>query len=285
MKLFGVALAVPLLFSGCIQQIAVSTVGNIVHNGFGAFMEEEDLDFAERALPANLKLLEAMLRSDPENRRILLLLSEGYSSYSLGFVEDTDVERARVFYLRGRDFGLRILRQDADIAAALDGSVDYLKQVLERADAEYLPAIFWTAFGGASYISLSLSNPDALVDLPRMEAMMAVVAARDSGFYHGGADVFLGTLYGSRPKILGGDTERAKKHFERALEINKGEFLMTHVYYARSVAVQTLNESLFDELLLTVDKTSLDVAPEFRLPNAIAKKKAQRLVARKEELF
>ena len=117
-KLFGAVFAVLFLCSGCIQQIAVSTVGNIVHDGFGAFMEEEDLDFAGQALPANLKLLEAMLRSDPDNRRILLLLSEGYSSYSLGFVEDIDVERARVFYLRGRDFGLRVLRQDEGIRLA-----------------------------------------------------------------------------------------------------------------------------------------------------------------------
>ena len=114
---------------------------------------------------------------------------------------------------------------------------------------------------------------------------MEFVAASDSSFYHGGADIFLGTLYGSRPKMLGGDTERATKHFERAIRINGGTFLLTHVYYARSVALQTLNEPLFDELLLTVENTSIDVVPSIRLPNAIAKEKARLLREKKSDLF
>jgi len=271
--------------SGCVQQIAVSTIGDIVDQGFPSILEESDLEFAEQALPANLKLLEVMLRSDPENRQILLLLCEGYSSYALGFVEDQDAGRAKMFYLRGRGFGLRILRQDETLARALDGSVDDLKAALNGADAEHVPAVFWTAFGLGSYIYLSLSDPDALVDLPRVEAMMDFVAKRDSSFYYGGAHLFLGTLYGSRPKILGGDLDRAREHFERALAINKGKFLMTQVYYARSVAVQSQNEALFDELLSTVEQTSIDVLPESRLANAIAKEKAKRLKQRKQELF
>ena len=114
---------------------------------------------------------------------------------------------------------------------------------------------------------------------------MEYVSIHDSTFYFGGADVFLGTLYGSRPRMLGGDTDRARKHFERALRISDGKFLLTHVYYARSVAVQTLNEPLFDELLLTVETTSLEVLPGFRLPNAIAKEKARGLSLKKDDLF
>ena len=60
---------------------------------------------------------------------------------------------------------------------------------------------------------------------------------------------------------------------------------MTYVYYARSYAVQTQNEALFEELLTKVQNTSLDILPEFRLANAIAKQKAELLLARKAELF
>ena len=271
--------------SGCIRQIAISTVGGIVHDGFSSFTEESDLEFVEQAIPANLKLLEVMLKNDPENTEILSLLSEGYSSYALGLIEDKDPIRAKTFYLRGRDFGLRILRQDAALARALDGSVDDLRKTLSGLDDEHVPAVFWTAFGLGSYITLNLADPDALADLPRAEAMMDYVALRDSTFYYGGAHVFLGTLYGSRPKMLGGDIDKAKRHFEQALRINGGRFLMTHVYYARSVAVQTLDEVLFDELLASVEKAPLDDLPEARLANAIAKRKALLLRERKSELF
>ena len=53
------------LFSGCVQTIAVNTVGNIVDQGFSAFTEDTDLAFVEEALPANIKLLEVLLKNNP----------------------------------------------------------------------------------------------------------------------------------------------------------------------------------------------------------------------------
>src|SRR5512143_4009063 len=98
--------------AGCVRTIAVSTVGGIVDEGFTAFTEETDLAFAEQALPANMKLLEVMLKNDPTNERLLRLASEAYCSYALAFLEDTDKRRARDFYERGRDYAFRILRQE-----------------------------------------------------------------------------------------------------------------------------------------------------------------------------
>ncbi len=273
------------LFSGCIQTIAVSTVGGIVDEGFSAFTEEDDLEFAEKALPGNLKLLDVMLKNEPENTRLLRLASEGYASYALGFLEDSEPARARAFYLRARDYGLRILRQDGELGTAVDGTADDLRAVLAKRNAADVPPVFWTAFGWGSYIYLSLTDPDALADLSKAEVMMDFVARTDSAFYHAGADLFLGTLDGSRPAILGGNPERSRAHFERALRINGGKFLMTYVYYARSYAVQTQNQGLFEGLLRKVDSTSIDVMPEARLANAIAKKKAKLLLARSSDLF
>jgi hypothetical protein len=271
--------------SGCIQTIAVSTVGGMVDQGFSAFTEDDDLAFVETALPANLKLLEVMLKTSPDNERLLRLASEGYSSYALGFLEDTNATRARAFYLRGKEYGLRLLKQHAAVATALDGSAEDLKAALAKLGKDDVPAVFWTGFAWGSYIWLSLTEPDAIADLGRAEALMSFVAERDPGFYYGGAHMFLGTLYGSRPKMFGGNIELAKKHFERAEQLNGGKFLMGYVYEARSVAVQTQDEALFDSLLTKVNTASLEILPEFRLGNAIAKKKAALLMSRKSELF
>lgn len=280
-----VILAGAVLSSGCIQTIAVRSVGGIVDEGYDALTEESDLVFAAQALPGNLKLLEVMLKNDPENTRLLKLCAEGYASYALGFVEDEDVERARVFYLRGRDYGLRILEQDNDLRKALNGSADELSAVLKSKSKDDVPAVFWTAFAWGGYLNITLTDPEAIAAIPKLEAMMSFVLEKDSSFYYGGAHLFLGTLYGSRSRFLGGDPERSRAHFEAALRLNRGKFLLTHVYYARSYAVQTLNDSLFQQLLTHVIETPLDVLPEFRLGNAIAKKKAQLWLARKEELF
>lgn len=282
---FLTSITAALLFTGCIQTIAVRSVGGIVEEGYDALTEESDLQFAEQALPGNIKLLEVMLKNDPENERLLKLCAEGYASYALGFVEDVDVERARVFYLRGRDYGLRILEQDTELKRALNGPVDELKAALAKKSKDNVPAVFWTAFAWGGYLNITLTDPEAIAAIPKLEAMMNFVLEKDSTFYYGGAHLFLGTLYGSRSKFLGGDPEKSRSHFEAALRLNAGKFLMTHVYYARSYAVQTLNDSLFVHLLTHVEDTPLDILPNFRLGNAIAKKKAKMLLARKEELF
>jgi hypothetical protein len=274
-----------LILTGCIRTIAVSTVGGIVDDGFGAFTEESDLAFAEQALPGNMKLLEVLLKSDSTNTRLLRLASEGYSSYALAFLEDTDKARAREFYERGRNYAFRILREDEDFARALDGTLEDLKGVLATKGQSDVPAVFWAAFGWGSAIYLNLTSPDAIGDLPKAEALMEFVARQDSTYYFGGADVFLGTLYGSKPKFFGGDPVKARAHFERALRIHRGEFLMTYVYYARSVAVQTQDEALFDELLTKVIRARPDALPGARLANQVAKRKAESLLSRKQEIF
>jgi hypothetical protein len=272
-------------FVGCLRTVAVSTVGDIVDEGFGAFTEESDLGFAEQALPANLKLLEVLLKNDPDNRRLLRLASEGYSSYALAFLEDTDRTRAREFYTRGRDYAFRILRQDEDFARALDGPLDGLETALASRGKGDVPPIFWAAFGWGNAIALNLTSPDAIAGLPKAEAMMNFVVQHDSSYYYGGAHLFLGTLDGSRPRILGGNLERARAHFEAALRINGGAFLMTYVYYARSVAVQAQDEHLFEDLLAKVLAAPPDLLPEARLANAVAKKKAELLLSKKSDLF
>jgi hypothetical protein len=279
------ACAGTVLLSGCVQTIAVNTVGNIVDQGFSAFTDDTDLVFVKDALPGNIKLLEVLLKNNPSNEKLLMLTSEGYSSYALAFLEDSDPVRAREFYLRGKEYGMRILDQDRELAEALTGPVEKLKAVLAQRGRETVPGAFWTAFGWGNYIYLSLQNTDAIADLPRTEALMQFVADTDSSYYYAGADLFLGTLYGSRPRIFGGNPEISRQHFARVLRITRGRLLLAYVYEARSYAVQTQDQPLFEHLLNIVDSTSVDVLPEFRLGNAIAKEKAKVWRAKEPNLF
>src|SRR5574341_695458 len=104
---------VSLIFSGCFQAIAIQTMAGIMDYGFEAFNEESDTELAKEALGSNLKLIEALIKGDPENEKLLLYASQGYNAYALAFVEDDSVERARPLYLRARDFGLRILAENS----------------------------------------------------------------------------------------------------------------------------------------------------------------------------
>jgi hypothetical protein len=278
-------LAVATLLSGCVEKIAIGSIGSIMDNGFDVLNEESDLRLAQTAVESNLKLLESVLRSDPGNERFLLLASIGYSSYALGFVEDDSLARAAFLYLRAKEYGMRILRKNPRLGAALGGSADDLRAELATLNKADVPAVFWTATAWGSHIAASLTDPSALADLPKVETMMRFVLERDPGYFHSGADFFLGTLYGSRPKILGGDPDTSRRHFDACIRRTGGRFLMAYVYMARSNAVQTQDRELFENCLTTVDTTSLDALPSARLSNAIAKRKAALLRAKADELF
>ena len=283
--LVRVFLPLVLLSAGCVQTIAIRSVSGILGDGMEAFYEEPDLQLAREALGSNLKLLEALIKGDPENEELLLMASEGFSAYALAFVEDDSAERAAQLYRRARDYALRVLESDEAFAQGLHGDVASFKQALSRLGDDDVPAVFWAAFGWGSSINISRTDPEAIADLPRVNAMMEFVALRNRAYYYCGALVYLATMNAVTPVMLGGNPERAKVLFDEALATTQGKFLMIHVYYARSYAMQALDQELFNQLLDTVDRASLEVLPGARLPNAVAKEKARRLRAQGAEYF
>jgi hypothetical protein len=85
--------------------------------------------------------------------------------------------------------------------------------------------------------------------------------------------------------MLGGDPDKARKHFEQALKITEGKYLLVSFLYARTYAVQNQDIDLFTAQLKKVLEASYDVFPEQRLANQIAKRKAAALFREIDELF
>jgi tetratricopeptide (TPR) repeat protein len=285
MKVRITLLSVVLFVQGCIQTIAIRSMSGIMDNGFRAYFRESDLDFAREGMAGNLKLLEALVDGDPENEHLLLLAAQGYGSYALAFAEDDSVERARHFYMRGRDYGLRILRQNSALDEALKKDLRSFEEALGHLSRKDVPGVFWTAFCWGGYINISRSDLEAMADLSKVLAMMQFVLREDPSYYYAGAHLFLGAINASIPPMLGGKPDLAKEHFEKAMELHGGRFLMTYIYYAKTYAVQMQDQALFEELLKKVDDASIDILPEARLPNAVAKRKALLLRAKIPELF
>jgi hypothetical protein len=285
MKRIYFLFAIVFLFEGCIQSIALRSMGGILDNGLASFNEESDIQLAHEALGSNLKLIEAMIKSDPENEQFLLFAAQGYNSYALAFCEDDSVERARVFYLRAKEYGMRVLMKNKKFREAMDGDITAFREAVKTFGKDDVPAIFWTAFSWGSYVNITRTDVAGLADLSKVKALIEFIAEIDPSFYHGGAYLFLGTIEGSTPKALGGNPDKAKEYFEKCLAINGGKFLMTQLYYARAYAVATQDQPLFESLLKQVEDASLDILPEARLANVIAKQKARRLLAQENELF
>ncbi len=270
---------------GCsIQKMAIRSLDGVLDNTMAAVMEEEDLRLAEQAIGGDLKLLDGLVRTDPENQKLLLLSCQGYTSYALAFAEDS-LDRARFFYRRGQQYGMRALALKGIPDSVFHSNEAAMLRALDGLSRDDLPIVFWTVNAWGSAANLERDNPESIADLPLVNAMMRWVKEQDSTYFYGGPLLYFGTFYGSLPALLGGNVQLSKSYFDRAVAVNKGQFLMTLVFYAKTYAVQTQDEPLFRELLMRVINTPLTVLPEQRLANVVAKKRARELLARVSDFF
>ena len=259
-------------FLSCsLEKFVIRQTGTLLDYGVIALYEETDLVIAEQALASNIKLLEGMIKGDPENEHLLLLTSQAIAGYVLGFVEDEAPERAKPLYLRARDYAARVLLENDFNLLEENILIDEYNQKVKLMNEENIDALFWAAFSWAGWINLSLDNPQAFVDLPKVEALMNRVLEIDSTYYHGAALLFFGSIWGTKPRMLGGDPEKAKMYFDQNLKITEGNFLLSYVYYAKYYAAKILDEDLFKKYLKTVKETPENVLPGEQLLNSIAK--------------
>lgn len=286
MKNYILILPLLLFFSGCsVQKLTIRAMKPVIENSMESLFEESDLEIGKSAIEADLKLLEALLKSDPENTRLLLYATQGFASYSLGFVEDVDENRARQLYLRAQNYGLQALKKNDAFKKALKSDFSAFENALQKFNKNDVPVLFWTANAWGNWINRSMTNPNALAEMPKVEAMMKRVLELDEAYFYGGAHLFFGTIYMVKPIIMGGNPEKAREHFEKCLTFSRKQFLLPYVFYARYYAAQLMEEELFNSLLETVQQADIDVLPNQRLPNAIAKDKAKRLQEMKSEYF
>ncbi len=251
--------------------------------GSSAIDEEADPAFAAEALPAQIKTLEALLKSDPGNVRILSLASQGYAGYALLFAEDSDPARARDFYLRARNYGLRALERRGYPGLASKTPAE-IEAAVSRAGKGDVRALFWTGLSWAGWINLAKDDPAAVADLPRAVAVMKRALELEPDYYFGGPELFFGTYYG-RPRVFGGDPAKSKEHFEKAAAASGGRFLLTWVRYARVYAVSVQDKELYKSLLKRALDGAPDALPEARLANEVARRQAKAWLEKADELF
>lgn len=247
--------------------------------------KQTDLELAKDGLPAFLLLLDGLLESDPDNPRLLMAAAQAYSAYAMAFVEDEDPARALKLYRKGLDYAKRLARRNRKLRMAWAKPFEAFQAAVAETRKKDAPALFWVASCWASWISCNVDSVDALADWPKVECLMLRAVELDETYNYAGPHVFLGVYYAARPKQIGGDPDKAKKHFERAFAIAGDDYLLAKVYFAKYYARQTLNEALYEKTLKEVLAAPQGSKPELTLFNTVAKHRAKRLLAKMEEYF
>ncbi len=289
--MFVAGLLALLALPGCsIQRLATRASASLVADSFAAVNAEPDLELAVAGATASLPLLEGVLRGDRDAIDVRLIAAEAYIGYALAFVEEDDPARAVDLYRRARDHALHAWLVEArrsgvrEPGAALWYDLDALHEYLASLDPHFVPMVYWTAQGWGGMVKNHPSDPELLADVPTVEALAGFVLRHDPGFGYAGAHALLGAVAGSLPAFLGG-AAAARDHFEAAIDLTDRRFLMHHVLYASTYAVQVQDRALFLRLLDEVRTAELDLLPERRLVNAVAQRRAERLVGSVDDRF
>jgi hypothetical protein len=298
---YGLTIAVLIVIGCSMTKMTANQTASIMVKSMPAYDRETNLEFAEQSMAGNLKMVEGLLEVTPDNRKLLELASSSYARYAFGFVEDKIdiadsrydleereklVDQAVDFYERARNYGVRLIAQSRkDFAAILEQNPEALSLELERLGEKDVPGLFWTAYAWGSLINLKQDEPRHLANLPKVDLMMRRVLELDENFFFAGPHFFYGVYYGGRPETLGGDPEKAKQHFQRAIRLTDGKYLMTKFLLAKYYAVPVQDRVLFEQTLTEVTMTPREMFPEQGLANELAKRNAYLWLDRANKLF
>jgi predicted anti-sigma-YlaC factor YlaD len=278
------------------QGLAINGLADSLTSTGDVFASDGDPELIRDATPFALKTIESLLTERPEHRGLLLAGCRGFTQYSFAFVEaeaeqlaDTDFAaasrgfaRALNLYLRGRGYCFRSLE------LASPGVVERLKTEPESAvegfGRDEVPELFWAgaAWGGA--ISIGQDRPDLVADVPAVKALMHRVLELDEAYDWGAVHGVLISLE-AMPEAAGGSLERARWHFDRAVELSRGRNASPYVTFAESVSVPAQDWREFRDLLRKALAIDPNAEPSLRLANVLAQRRAQWLLTRTGELF
>lgn len=284
-RALSIILLLPLLAACSMGQMVARTSVSVMDGNVEAMERETDLALAEAAIPANLKLIEGLLSSDPGNVHLLASAAQGFYGYAFGFVELDDRQRADALYGRGFEFGRRGLRRlgvDIDFHSAVPDDIDTAVAPLgDRA----VPLLFWTASCWAKQIDLNRDDPARLAEISAAERLMHRVLQLQPDYYYGGVHLFYGVFYGSRAPMLGGNFARAEDNFSRASAVTQGKLLIVDVLQAEYLERQRLDQQRFRQLLTRVLETAPGGFPEMALVNQVARARARHLLSTESDWF
>lgn len=268
-----VLLVLTLTLTSCSRLIT----GTIIQPTVDNLQKQTDLDLVCEGAPAYLLMIDSMIASEPDNTALLRIGSQTYAAYTSALAEcDAPAKRIQAIVDKARLYGTTLI---SDLLPGVaTANQDKLDRELARTSKSDVPSLFWGTLAWLTWIQQQQGAPAAMADLVVVEKIMTRLLELDETYQAGAIHLFFGALQATRPTMIGGDPERSRQHFERALEISGHRFLLIQTTYAETYARRTQNKQLHDSLLREVIDFPMQSAPEYTLSNVIARKKAARLL-------
>ena len=153
---------------------------------------------------------------------------------------------------------------------------------MNRSDLE---ALFWLTFSWNAWTHLNLDKPSAIAQMDASQVCLQRVLEIDETYFHGAAHILQGTVLAARPPLLGGNPAEARSHFQKAIQMSRGQFFLAQYYYARYYAVAVQDRKLFIHLLKEIQEGNPEGLEGACLINTVIQAKARHLADQVDDLF
>ncbi len=275
----GFALCATLFFAGGCATIISYYTQSLFDDLAISFMKQRDVVLAEQGIPAYLLIIDGMIEHSPNNKNLLLTGSKAYSAYTAAFVGDKNPTRNKILAEKAREYAFRAFSiHNKKFGKVKDKSYSEFISFLPHLRKKDVPYLYYVATSWAGWIEANSESWDSVADLPKVQSLIKRTIELDESYNYGASHTFMGVLLSIRPPSIGGKPEKARKHFERAIELSRGNFLPTYVMYAKFYAKPLYKEELFTNLLNKVLNAQADKVPELTLVNTLAQRQARELM-------
>jgi hypothetical protein len=245
-----------------------------------------DADMFCNAMPPYLQYMENRLPMEPADVNLVFRVAGACYGYAFCCAEDSNAKEASELYLKGRDLALGELRRYSYFDQAYGDTVRKFTHALSyNFDKRNLQALYWSAMNWTGWINLNLDKSEARSDIPKAIAMLEFINGLDASYAGGSVHAAMGSLYGNRTAADGGDPEKARQEFDKALIYSGGSFLAFNVMQARFYATQIQDRALFQKTLKQVLDTPATTYADKAFVNEVARRKAKLLLDNMDRYF
>ncbi len=306
-----------ILLGSCssLQKWAVRRSSPVFDKAADQLTKEDSWAFFQHSAPANLKFIEMVYLTDPDNLNLLPAVIKAYAGYAFAVPESMALhhelkgdnetypkEQAIRFYTRALDYGTFFLEKRGlsknDLLNLEEEKLT--KKLKDEIDEDDLVALLYFAQSWGSLINLQKDNVALVSQVPRVKILFDHVCGMNPKIEHNICEIFFAQYEASRPRMLGGNPEKARELYLKAIADHPQHLLMRLSYIQYSL-IPAMDEEAYNkeaEILRkefadweSMKRDNLeDESPykkhrELNLYNAIAKKRFEIIELNKKKIF
>ena len=282
MKKALVVAALSLLSSGC-TIIVSNAAASFSDNLSKAVLNQDDPELVRDGIPTLLLTMDSLIEGSPDSVQLLSAGATLYATYGTAFADDE--VRASKLTTRARRYASHAMCETYEPSCDWpNATYDEFVATLEGIGKKDADVLYTYGFASLAYLRAQTSQVDSLAELPYMQALFDHYLNISGDEVNSSVYTYMGIMLTLMPPSLGGEPERARGYFEKAIADSGGADLSAKVEYARGYAKLLYERELHDRLLNEVMEADPNQTG-FVLSNVMAQEEAATLLAEADDYF